>query len=70
MDRWDANAIIELVTYLKNNSIAERQDNFLVYNPKALRFWIVPVKESAEENLKMFEGGMSLRKMFGGNKYE
>lgn len=64
MDQWEKNVIIKLVNYFENNSIKERQDNFLVFNPRELRFWIVPVKKNPEENLKMFEGGMSLKRKY------
>lgn len=64
LEHFDQTAKIELLRYFFSTSVEERQNYFLVYNPKALRFWIVPVKEKAENNLKMYENGMSLRKYF------
>ena len=55
-------AKLELLIYFRSTSIEERQNNYLVYSPGALRFWVVPVKEKQKDNGKMFENGITLRK--------
>lgn len=58
--RYDSIAHMELHKYFCSTPIEERQNSFLVYSPRALRFFIVPVKEKGEDNLNMFENGISL----------
>lgn len=68
LNEWDQKTKMELLRYFFSTPVEKRQDKFLVYSPKALRFWVVPIKENAEDNLKMFENGISLRKYLEGAK--
>lgn len=69
LDSFDLQAQIQLIRYFFSTLIEKRQNNFLIYNPKALEFWIVPIKEDPKDNYKMFENGMSLRKYLDEKKF-
>ena len=62
LNKHDLATKIELLIYFFSTPIEERQNHYLVYSPKALRFWVVPKKEEEKDNRKMFENGMLLTK--------
>ena len=70
LNKYDLATHNELIAYFFSTSIEERQNNFLVYSPKALTFWVVPIKEKQEDNYKMFEKGISLTKYLEKKKFE
>ena len=62
LNRFDLLTERELIMYFFSTPVKERQNSFLVYSPKALQFWVVPIKEKEEDNHKMFENGIPLTK--------